>query len=94
MQHLNLSECSLQSNGTRRITAALKNVSELLYLNLQLNYVTDQSAAIVKDIAAAINSNKGIKYLYLPHCHLDNDSMKILLKGNGNSQFIKMCGYW
>ena len=80
LQHLNLSNCEIKSRGVLTITKALTETTKLLYLNLRLNHPSENLESVATSVAALITSNKGIKYLLLPHCVFHDKVMKIILE--------------
>ena len=73
LQHLNLSNCKLQSTGIEEITKQCKKLTSLKHLDLSMNALTDKAAC---DISYLINSNSGIKIVRLSNSILECNTLK------------------
>ena len=73
LQHLNLSNCKLQSIGIEKITQQCKKLTLLKHLDLSMNVLTDKAAC---DISYLINSISGIKVVHLSNSILEYYTLK------------------
>ena len=65
VEYLNLSNCELQEEGLTLILRAAKKASQLKYINLEANRISD---VLAMEAAAFISSNKSLNYISLSSC--------------------------
>ena len=80
LQHLNVSNCSLASEGVLKIVKVLKESTVLLHVDLGSNVLSDQLGNVASEIAALITNNNGIEQLCLPHCKFQDYDLTILFE--------------
>ncbi|XP_065894790.1 uncharacterized protein [Dysidea avara] len=80
LQHLNVSTCSLASEGVLKIVKALKRSTVLLHLDLGSNYLLEELDSVAAEIAVLITNNRAIEHLCLPHCEFQDKDLNIMLK--------------
>jgi len=80
LQHLNVSNCGLESSGVLKIAKVLAETTKLIDLNLRLNHLSYHLGSVATSLAAVIKSNNDIKRLHLPHCVFQDELMKTVLE--------------
>ena len=86
IQHVNLSNCKLQSSAINMIITAMKSTTSLQFIDLSMN---DASDGFIVTIGPVISNNESLTFLHLPTCSLSKYNLNSVLNAMANIVFVK-----
>ena len=89
LRNLNVSNCSLATEGVLKLIKVLKESTVVQHLDLGLNYLTDQLDNVAAEIAVLISKNNAIEHLCLPYGVLLDNDLQVVLKAMQETNSLK-----
>ena len=86
VQHVNLSNCNLQSSVINKIITAIKNITSLQFIDLSMNDARD---GFLGSIGPVISNNESLTFLHLPTCSLPKYNLNNIFNAMANTVFVK-----